>query len=270
MNVKLKQTLTILGALLLMVTIIASCSSSSDTESTSAAATGTGTGTDSQVDDAPDTGLTQQVDMTIEVTSPVFSRIRRIPTTHACSGRGTKTGQTYVQDFTKKTTYDNTSPPLEWTGIPEGTVSIVVIMDSDQVLAKRVLDPLPGQQVGGEKLTHWLIWNIPADATGLPEGVATTTNVGDIGPNTMQGINDENSVGYTGPCPIPVTVEQSGYKGTPKMVFSYVFRVYALDVELTLAPEVQKSELLEAIDGHVFAGGEIKGEYLAKKNYKEY
>ena len=212
--------------------------------------------------------IAQAFDMSIEVTSPVFSRIRRIPKTHTCPPVATKAGQSYVQDYTKVVTYDNTSPPLDWTGIPEGAVSIALVMGSDQLIEERAVDAIPDKEIV-ETWSHWVIWNIPADATGLPEAVASTTQVAAIGPRTAQGVNDDNTIGYSGPCPIPVTVERSGYLGAPKLVFSYIFHVYALDTELDLGPETTKDDLLKAIDGHVLAGGQIKGEFLAQKNLKE-
>ena len=212
--------------------------------------------------------IAQTFDMSVEVTSPVFSRIRRIPKTHTCPPTATKAGQTYVQNYGATVTHDNTSPPLEWTGVPEGTASIALVMGSDQLLDARDVDALPDKTIV-ETWSHWVIWNIPADAAGLPEEVATTTQVAAIGPKTMQGANDDKTVGYSGPCPVTVTVERSGYLGTPKLVFSYIFHVYALDVELELGPETTRNDLLKAIDGHVLAGGEIKGEFLAQKNLKE-
>ncbi len=212
--------------------------------------------------------IAQTFDVSVEVTSPVFSRIRRIPKTHTCPPTATRAGQTYVQNYGAAVTYDNTSPPLEWTGVPEGTVSIALVMGSDQILEERAVDAIPDKTIV-ESWAHWVIWNIPADATGLPEAVASTTQAAAIGPKTMQGTNDDKTVGYSGPCPVPVTVERSGYLGTPKLVFSYIFHVYALDVELDLGPETTRDDLLKAIDGHVLAGGEIKGEFLAQKNLKE-
>ena len=88
--------------------------------------------------------------------------------------------------------FPNTSPPLDWAGLPEGTVSIALIMESNQV--------------PGEAWSHWVIWNIPPDAVGLPEAVATTTDVVAIGPKTRQGVNDDKTTGYFGPCPAPVKV----------------------------------------------------------------
>lgn len=186
----------------------------------------------------------------IEVTSPVFSRIRRIPKAHSC-GPGAKTlGRTYDQNFSFDADYPNSSPPLDWTGIPEGTVSIVLIMESDQA--------------PGEPWTHWLIWNIPADATGLPGAVATTTDVAAIGPKTRQGVNDDKTTGYFGPCPAPVLViDDQTRSGRVDLVSDYFFRVYALDVELDLGPDTTKAQLLEAMEGHVIGTGEIKGEFVA-------
>ena len=67
--------------------------------------------------DAPE----QTFEMTIEVTSPVFSRIRRIPKTNVCPGRPPKPGTSFEQDaLTRYADRKNTSPPIDWTGIPEG------------------------------------------------------------------------------------------------------------------------------------------------------
>ena len=214
--------------------------------------------------------LTQTFDMSIEVTSPVFNRIRRIPKTHTCPPTATKAGRTYEQSDDLDITYANSSPPLEWAGVPEGTVSIALVMASDQITEARTLDAgAAAEDAPDNAWSHWVIWNIPADAAGLPEAVPTTTQVLAIGPKTMQGVNDGNDVGYSGPCPLPVTVERSGYYGTPKVVFSYFFHVYALGVELDLGPETTRADLLRAIDGHILAAGEIKGEFVAKKNLVE-
>ena len=191
-----------------------------------------------------------QAAATIEVTSPVFSRIRRIPKKHSC-GPGSKTlGRTYDQLYSSDADYPNTSPQLDWTGVPEGTVSIALVMESNQV--------------PGDAWTHWVIWNIPADAVGLPEAVATSTDVAAIGPGTRQGVNDDKTTGYSGPCPAPVLVIDDQTKsGRVNLVSEYFFRVYALDVELELGPNTTKSQLLEAMEGHIIGAGEIKGEFVA-------
>ena len=258
-----------LATALLLALFIAGCSSSEDdggaTGGAAAADTSSGGG-----DEATEGyKLTQTFDMSIEVTSPVFNRIRRIPTDHTCPPKTLKPGENYDPSaFDPTRTFANSSPPLEWTGVPEGTVSIALVMDSDQIVEPVVYFPKAGAESAPDNAwSHWVIWNIPADSTGLSEGVATTTEALAIGPNTRQGVNDDKTVGYSGPCPLPVTpiYSKKGYR-TPKVVFSYFFHVYALDIEVDLGPEATKGELLKAIDGHILAGGEISGEFVAKKN----
>ena len=258
-----------LATALLLALFIAGCSSSEDDGGATggAAAADTSSGGDEGTEGYK---LTQAFDMSIEVTSPVFSRIRRIPTDHACPPKALKPGENYDPSaFDPTRTYANSSPPLEWTGVPEGTVSIALVMDSDQIAAPVVIEAVASESAPDNAWSHWVIWNIPADSTGLPEAVATTTEALAIGSNTSQGVNDDRTVGYSGPCPLPVTVTRGGYFGNPKIIFSYFFHVYALDVEVDLGSETTKDELLKAIDGHVLAGGEIKGEFVAKKNTPE-
>ncbi len=198
--------------------------------------------------------VSQTLDATIKVTSPVFNRIRRIPKTYVCPGKAPKAGQSFEQNPEKYIGRENVSPPLEWTGIPEGTQSIALLMESDQIAHET--DP-------DAKWTHWLIWNIPADATGVPERVATTTEVAAIGPDVRQGTNDENVVGYFGPCPVPTTVN---YRQTKvKIVFEYTFHVYALDTVLDLPAGATRAEFLQAIEGRVLSSGVIKGEFVGSK-----
>ena len=120
---------------------------------------------------------------------------------------------------------------------------------------------------------HWVIWNIPADVTELAEHVATTTEVAAIGPNTRQGINDYENVGWSGPCPLPNVIsifQRDDYMKTKKTQYphGYVFTIYALDAELDLAAGANKNDLLAAMDGHILAAGQLTGEYINKKIYK--
>jgi Raf kinase inhibitor-like YbhB/YbcL family protein len=241
-----------LATTLSLALIIAACSSSAEDGATGtggapAAAADTG-GWAATGEDA----LKQTFDMGMEVTSPVFNDIRRIPKNNTCGGRQPGAGGFFEQGYDASRVFANTSPPLEWTGVPEGTVSIALMMDSDQSLAKVT--------------SHWVIWNIPADATGLPEAVATTTEVLLIGPSTRQGTNDDTTLGYSGPCPKAVTVEYSeaGRRRLRQILFNYVFHVYALDTELDLGAETTREGLLKAIEGHVLGGGEITGQFAAR------
>ena len=256
-----------LATALLLALFIAGCSSSEDDGGATGAAAA-GAASSGGGDEATEGyKLTQAFDMSIEVTSPVFNRIRRIPRDHTCTPKSLRPGENYEQNFDLEG-YANSSPPLEWTGVPEGTVSIALVMDSDQVAAPVVINSVEGRESAPDNAwSHWVIWNIPADSTGLPEGVATTTEALAIGPSARQGVNDDKTVGYSGPCPLPVRVLEN--VGIPKLVFSYFFHVYVLDVEVDLGPETTKDELLKAIDGHVLAGGEIKGEFVAGISLKE-
>ncbi len=198
-------------------------------------------------------------DMGIEVTSPVFNRIRRIPKLYSCKGTPPKPGQAYEQDaLNRYVDRENISPPLDWTGIPDGTKSIALPMDSDQV--------------PGERWVHWLIWNLLPESTGVAERVATTTEVVALGPNVRQGMNDDGFVGYSGPCPLPVTIQSScpGYSDCyktmkAKVVMEYLFNVYALDTVLDLPGAATQDDFMKAIEGHVLSGGVIKGEFVASK-----
>ena len=198
--------------------------------------------------------VSQTLDMSVEVTSPVFNRIRRIPKTYVCPGGAPKAGQSFEQNPEKYVGRENISPPLEWTGIPEGTQSIALVMDSDQI--SHAEDP-------DARWTHWMIWNLPADAAGLPERVATTTEVAALGPDVRQGTNDDQVIGYSGPCPIPTTVQYSQAK--VKIVFEYLFHVYALDTVLDLPGGATRAEFIQAIDGHVLSAGVIRGEFVGSK-----
>ena len=119
------------------------------------------------------------------------------------------------------------------------------------------------------RFVHWLIWNLPSATDGLPERVATTTELAVFGPDTLQGTNDDKVIGYSGPCPLPVTDaggQHVDYRQTKlELVFEYLFHVYALDTMLGLPGGATKGEFLQAIDGHILSGGVIKGEFVASK-----
>ena len=127
---------------------------------------------------------------------------------------------------------ENVSPPLAWSGAPVETKAFALIMD----------DP----DAPGGTFTHWLLFDLPAETRELPEGVETSERpqVGGV-----QGSNDADSIGYTGPCPPP---------GTPHR---YRFTLYALDVPVNLDPGAQKQEVLDAMEGHVLAQTELVGTY---------
>ena len=145
------------------------------------------------------------------------------------------------------------SPPITWGDVPDGTVSLALMVDSDQH---------PGSLWG-----HWVLWGIPPDARGLPEAVPNGPDAPDVGPKAAQGTNEDKKLGWSGPCPGVLKLSfQPGHGGGPiKAANSYYFRFYALDTDLDLGPETTKWDFLRAIDGHILAGGELVGEQVSSK-----
>ncbi len=127
---------------------------------------------------------------------------------------------------------EDTSPALRWADAPPGTQSFALILD----------DP----DAPGGTWTHWLIWNIPARATGLPNNVARAAEFRD---GSRQGRNDFQRIGYGGPCPPP---------GKPHR---YFFHLYALNCKLDLKAGAGRAELDRALKGHVIQQAEWMGRY---------
>ena len=118
---------------------------------------------------------------------------------------------------------DNLSPPLNWSGIPNETKSLAIIM----------YDPDAPSGV----FYHWILYNIPKNINSIPEGIQKSP----ITPYGYQSINSYNTLGYDGPSPP---------KGS---THRYIFLVLALDTELALGPNAHYSEVLSSIKGHVIA-----------------
>lgn len=134
---------------------------------------------------------------------------------------------------------DNVSPDLSWSGVPDGTEAFVLTVVDTSV-------PMPGGYV------HWLAYNIPGAATGLPEGIPAETAVvaspeGIAG--MTQGSRGRNQTGFFGPRP------------PAGPAHDYVFTVYALDTDLDLAEGLTRDQVMEAIEGHVLGQGSITGTY---------
>lgn len=126
---------------------------------------------------------------------------------------------------------EDTSPALQWADPPEGTQSFALVMDDPDAPA--------GTWV------HWVLYNLPADARALPENIPGGETLPDGG---LHGRNGWRDFGYGGPCP-------------PTGTHSYVFKLYALDTLLQAEPGLTKKALLEAMEGHVLAYGELIGAY---------
>ena len=171
--------------------------------------------------------LRQEVPLTISVTSPVYEEDGRFPLKYSCHG-------------------DDISPPLEWSGVPQSAKSITV-----------TLEDLDGAL---RNWAHWLIYGIPTDVAGFDEGASSK---GLLPAGAKEGTNDDKIRGYGSPCLGSIRILR-GSGGTTKdgtPAHRFVFTVYALDIEVDLAPGATRPELLRAIDGSILAGGKLTAKY---------
>jgi hypothetical protein len=123
---------------------------------------------------------------------------------------------------------ENLSPPLEWSGIPSGTQQLAIICHDPDA-------PLP------RGFTHWLLYNIPPTVNQISEV---------SGSKFTEGVNSMNRPGYTGPAPPPGHGRHH-----------YYFWIYALDTVLDLAPNLNREQLLAAIEKHVIEQARLVGVY---------
>ncbi len=150
--------------------------------------------------------------MAMRIESPAFSDGGAIPKQHTCDGT-------------------DSSPALAWSGVPAGAKSLALICDDPDAPA--------GVWV------HWVLFDLPPGAAGVPEKVAATPKLAGGG---IQGKNDFGKIGYGGPCP-------------PSGTHRYQFKLYALDAYVALAPGATKAQLLTAMKGHVLAEAKLTGKY---------
>jgi Raf kinase inhibitor-like YbhB/YbcL family protein len=130
---------------------------------------------------------------------------------------------------------EDISPPLSWESLPEGTASLVLIVDDPDAP-----DPSAPRMVWD----HWILYNLPPEAA-LAEGITSAL----LPAGTGEGINSWGRTGYGGPCP-------------PIGCHRYFHRLYALDVRLPSALGTPtKDELLLAMDEHILAHTELVGIY---------
>jgi len=129
----------------------------------------------------------------------------------------------------------NSSPALSWSLLPEGTASVAVTCE----------DPIGPE---GEPFTLWVLFNVPANLRGIPEGVSKVSLPPEV-PGAQQGINDTGRTGYDGPAPPP------GHH------HRYLFTVTALGCVLALPPGANRLMLDRAMQGHVLAQGRVVGTF---------
>lgn len=152
----------------------------------------------------------------LHLTSPAFTMGGEIPQKYTCDG-------------------DDVSYPLEWTGVPEGTESLVLI----------VHDPDVPDPAAPERLwVHWVIVDLPPDSTGLPEGVTAEQ----LPAGARMGRNDWKRNDFGGPCP-------------PIGRHRYFHRLYALDIKVGNTEPLEKGPLERAMKRHMLAVSELHGTY---------
>jgi Raf kinase inhibitor-like YbhB/YbcL family protein len=156
----------------------------------------------------------------MKIESPAFKNGRKIPAKYTDDG-------------------DDVSPPLKWSGVPDGARSLVLIVDDPDA---------PDPKAPKMTWVHWVLFNIPPDASGLPEAVKP----GDLPEGTKEGVNDWKRTGFGGPAP-------------PIGRHRYFHKLYALDIVLKLDGHPTKAQLEAAMKGHILAKAELMGTYKKAK-----
>ncbi len=129
------------------------------------------------------------------------------------------------------------SPALEWTHVPDGTVSFALILHDPDTSLHRTT----------EEVLHWMIFNIPGTAHGLPQGVPGNAQLPD---GAIQAMNTHGSPGYMG---------MGAAAAGP--YHHYTFELFALDTKLSLGPNATRADALKAMDGHVLGKGVLVGRF---------
>jgi Raf kinase inhibitor-like YbhB/YbcL family protein len=154
--------------------------------------------------------------MTMTITSTAFAANASIPKAYTCEGK-------------------DVSPPLAWSGVPANAKSLALIVDDPDA---------PDPAAPRMTWVHWVLYNIPVTAHGLPEALSTAR----LPAGTLEGLNDWQRTGYGGPCP-------------PVGRHRYFHKLYALDAVLPDLKRPNKVALEKAMKGHVLAEAQLIGTY---------
>ena len=154
--------------------------------------------------------------MSLIITSPAFEHGGSIPAHYTCDG-------------------DDVSPELLWTNVPDGARSLVLIVDDPDA---------PDPAAPRMTWVHWVLYNLPTDATGLAEGIASYAPP----EGTREGVNHWKLNGYGGPCP-------------PVGRHRYFHKLYALDSHLPDLDRPTKTQVEQAMQGHVIEQAVLMGMY---------
>ena len=123
------------------------------------------------------------------------------------------------------------SPDLHWMNAPRDTAGFVVIAHD--------MEPRPRK--GFDDILHWMVWNIPATATQIPEAVPSDAQQLPDGSLQTNGNPGQGNAGYRPPCP-PAGPSHH-----------YAFEVFAVDQKLALPATATRADVLKAMDGHIVA-----------------
>lgn len=154
--------------------------------------------------------------MSLTLTSPGFEHGQKIPRRHGCEG-------------------PDLSPALAWTGAPAGTRTFALIVDDPDA---------PDPDAPKMTWVHWVLYDLPADATEMPEGVKSWA----LPAGTREGKNDWKRTGWGGPCP-------------PIGRHRYFFKLYALDTVLPDLGAATKKDLEAAMKGRILGETQLMGTY---------
>jgi Raf kinase inhibitor-like YbhB/YbcL family protein len=167
---------------------------------------------------APGGGAVEGGAMPLALKSPAFAAGATIPAVHTCEGQ-------------------DTSPALEWSGVPAGTRSLALIVDDPDA---------PDPEAPKMTWVHWVLHDIPPGETGLAAAARR------LPPGTREGLNDWGRTGWGGPCP-------------PVGRHRYFFKLYALDRVLGDLRRPTKAQLVHAMTGHVLAEAQLMGTYQERR-----
>ena len=124
---------------------------------------------------------------------------------------------------------ENLSPPLQISEIPEGTKSLVLIMDDPDAMG-----------AVGKVWVHWVLWNISSDTKEIHEN--------SIPENSIEGKTDFDEIGYGGPAP-------------PDKEHTYIFKIYALNKILNLKKGSTKEEIEKSMKQHILDEVKLEGKF---------
>ncbi len=152
--------------------------------------------------------------MSMTISSSAFVQNGSIPKQYTCEGK-------------------DISPPLAWSGVPANARSLALIVDDPDA---------PDPAAPRMTWVHWVLYNLPATGTGLPEAVKA------LPAGTLEGLNDWQRTGYGGPCP-------------PIGRHRYFHKLYALDSVLPDLGKSTRQKLEQAMQGHIVAQAQLIGTY---------